>query len=200
MEDPDRTSRLSSLLEALAGFKQLDVTACALELATRLGPPVRFGAARGRLKRAFPREVRIQSVSAWTLDPELLLTGMGLRWLSGPAASRPSVLLGVGLLPAGYVAAGLGRALDVPSVVWVSREDRDALDSRRGRRALRWSQLRAADHEEVADALARQGMDAILEPAMGPEAVWSGLGRRVAEAIVRGRPEGQGCRTSTSSV
>ena len=190
--EPDREDEVlrqaaSGILAGLAAAPELDVSCWRFARGASWRRPVRR---RDEASPFGPKGVRGVRWEALSLSPRLLATGLGAGLLAGPTASRPRAVIALGAAGAGYIAAALGRMLDVPVVTVVLPGDlANGWSPRTLDAARRADRLMAADFESV-DRLARRGF-APWRPEAGLEArpsddAWRDLGRQLAAGLVQG--------------
>lgn len=143
---------------------------------------VRNGSVEEKRSVGLAPTAELRWLHSFTLDPELLAGGLGLRFIGGPMAARPKAILGFGLQAEGYLAAAVGRILGVPSAIAALDGDGEAAGVR-VRKVLRWSPTVLAASDELADALARRGARPLTAPGATEDGRWTRLGRSWIEAL-----------------
>lgn len=175
------------VLGRLGASPELDVSCWRFARGASWGRPVRRRDEAGPFGLSGVRGVCWEALS---LHPRLMATGLGAGLIAGPTAARPRALIAIGLARAGYVAAALGRVLDVPVATVALPGDLAQGWTPRALEAARRADLLLTADVESADQLARRGFspwrpEAGVEAQPG-DAAWSELGGRLAAGLVQG--------------
>ncbi len=180
-------SHRSAFIASLAADPSLDVTVWCTDFARSLTGPLDIEEGSGRLRRMLgvPPEVGVNSLRAWTLKPEFLVTCLAVKWMAGPTAARPQAVVGFGVETEGYLAGALGRVLGVPAAVAASEDALRKGWTRRARQLVRWNVLVMAGSEAVAARWAQRGVRALFTNGPTEEARWGRLGQALTRRLLR---------------